>query len=317
MYGVPSLVVADNDKRLNPKTGRGQFTAARTMIQELLGVRVRFAAPAHQQANGLVEHMVRTLKDHVAARRTQAGTAEERRGGWELDLAVALQCYNAAPHSSTGHSPNVLQHGRILPTQLDRILGGGRPDAWRRFSDYAAAQGHRLREACLDAKADMEKVKAQQERDANGDEPAEAVSFAVDEVVKVLTKPVPANQLAPKGLHDRWTIARVVSEDTHNVEVRFHADKMRAGAQKPHVPQGFRTEVAGDRPGEFPGQRPVAGSEAPQSHGSAAGATDGTTGTGAFAALVGWPGERQGDWTGRNEDGTRAGAGGGRRRGTR
>ena len=59
----------------------------------------------HQQTNGLVEHVNRTVTD--ISKTTESGEQD-----WDLQLPFILFAYRATPQACTGKSPLCQLHGR-------------------------------------------------------------------------------------------------------------------------------------------------------------------------------------------------------------
>ena len=96
-HGIPRIILSDN----GPCFTANQF---RNSLREL-GINHRFAAPYHQQTNGLVERWNRSLLTML--RTLLQSHAED----WDEYLQMACFAYRTTPHSSTGMTPFELLYG--------------------------------------------------------------------------------------------------------------------------------------------------------------------------------------------------------------
>ena len=97
VHGVPRIVLTDNGPCFTAK----EFND--TLDQ--MGVDHRFAAPYHQQTNGMVERWNRTL---LVMLRPLLG---KHPNNWDDYLQMACFAYRTTPHSSTGKTPFQLVYG--------------------------------------------------------------------------------------------------------------------------------------------------------------------------------------------------------------
>ena len=97
-FGIPRIILTDN----GPCFTANQFMA--TMKE--LGIDHRYAAPYHQQTNGMVERWNRTL---MLMLRT---LLQSHADNWDEYLQMAVFAYRTTPHRSTGFTPFELVQGR-------------------------------------------------------------------------------------------------------------------------------------------------------------------------------------------------------------
>ena len=110
----------------------GQFQGH--LFQELctlMGIDKTRTTPYWPQGDGAVERVHRTIKDHIARRLHEHGHE------WDRVVNQVQFCYNTAIHSTTGHSPFFLTHGRepILPVHV--LLGHRPSDITSQHSEFA------------------------------------------------------------------------------------------------------------------------------------------------------------------------------------
>ncbi|XP_012833163.1 PREDICTED: uncharacterized protein LOC105954039 [Erythranthe guttata] len=96
-YGIPRNLVSDNGTQFN--------SAKISKWCEGMGIKQRFAAVAHPQANGQVEVTNRTLMEGIKKR------LEKAKGSWVEELHSVLWSYRTSPKEATGETPFALVHG--------------------------------------------------------------------------------------------------------------------------------------------------------------------------------------------------------------
>ncbi|XP_012850074.1 PREDICTED: uncharacterized protein LOC105969843 [Erythranthe guttata] len=105
-YGLPRDLVSDNGT---------QFNSARiTKWCKGLGIRQRYAAVAHPQANGQVEVVNRVIIESIKKRLDRA------KGNWVDELHSVLWAYRTSPKEATGETPFSLVHGSeaVIPLEV-------------------------------------------------------------------------------------------------------------------------------------------------------------------------------------------------------
>ena len=100
-FGTPRVVVADNGSQL---VGEEMKSFARRH-----GMRMHFVQPYHQQANGLAERTIQTIKK---ALRALAVLDPARTGDWTRDVPAAVWSFVSATSASRGISPFELAYGQ-------------------------------------------------------------------------------------------------------------------------------------------------------------------------------------------------------------
>ena len=98
IHGCPRIVLSDN----GPCFTANQFTAS----MKEMGIDQRYAAPYHQQTNGMVERWNRTLLVMLRP------LMQENADNWDEYLQMACFAYRTTPHSSTGRTPFEMLFGR-------------------------------------------------------------------------------------------------------------------------------------------------------------------------------------------------------------
>jgi transposase InsO family protein len=99
-HGVNDILVTDNGT---------SFTAVFfNEVCKILGVKHITTSPCHAAGNGQIERVHRTMKKALSCFVNASG------GNWDEILPYFLMSYRASPHSSSGHSPFFLLHGREM-----------------------------------------------------------------------------------------------------------------------------------------------------------------------------------------------------------
>ncbi|XP_015904967.2 uncharacterized protein [Parasteatoda tepidariorum] len=116
LHGRPAYILTDRGK---------QFIAeAFHCLNNALGIKLSHTTPYHAQSNGQSERINLSIKSTIKI-------LKENNISFEIALQIHQQMYNAATHSTTGFSPNLLHLGRqvslffdtfnkeVSPSQLD------------------------------------------------------------------------------------------------------------------------------------------------------------------------------------------------------
>lgn len=108
-YGIPHVIVSDNDVKINSS----EFISFCTMN----GIRYVTTPVYHPASNGQAENSVKTCKKMIKC-------ILQENSGTQLDdrLLGFLFEYRNTPHCSTGKSPASLMMGRDLRSRLDLVL---------------------------------------------------------------------------------------------------------------------------------------------------------------------------------------------------
>ncbi|XP_012838229.1 PREDICTED: uncharacterized protein LOC105958770 [Erythranthe guttata] len=168
-YGLPKNIISDNGTQFNSKKIREWC--------EGLGIKQRFAAVAHPQANGQVEVINRILLEGIKKR------LEKAKGNWVEELHAVLWAYRTTRKESTGDSPFSLVYGSeaVAPVEV------GMPSS-RIMNFQQVANDQRLREnldLILEKQEDvMRKMEASKARiKAAYDKRVKARAFQVGDLV--------------------------------------------------------------------------------------------------------------------------------------
>ncbi|XP_012836532.1 PREDICTED: uncharacterized protein LOC105957150 [Erythranthe guttata] len=126
-YGLPRDLISDNGTQFNSAKIRGWCAG--------LGIKQRFAAVAHPQANGQVEVINRVLLEGIKKR------LEGAKGNWVEELHAVLWGYRTSLKEATGESPFSLVYGSeaVIPVEV------GMPSS-RIMNFHETANSMRLRE---------------------------------------------------------------------------------------------------------------------------------------------------------------------------
>ncbi|XP_012846942.1 PREDICTED: uncharacterized protein LOC105966912 [Erythranthe guttata] len=105
-YGLPRDLISDNGTQFNSAKIQGWCAG--------LGIKQRFAAVAHPQANGQVEVTNRVLLEGIKKR------LEAAKGNWVEELHAVLWGYRTSPKEATGESPFSLVYGTeaVIPVEV-------------------------------------------------------------------------------------------------------------------------------------------------------------------------------------------------------
>lgn len=105
-HGVPKEIMTDN----GPPFSSLFFE----QLTSLLGANNLFVPAYHPEANGVVERFMSTLRRKILTCTQQANITRT----WSAHLRIIQFVYNNTIHSSTGHTPFFLTHGRHPRTPL-------------------------------------------------------------------------------------------------------------------------------------------------------------------------------------------------------
>lgn len=98
-HGVPSVVLSDN--------GSNYVAAAVKVMYQVFGITGKTATPYNPQGNGVVERFNKTLNGLL-----RLACGGDLSDDWDVRLPACSFAYHKTPHSSTGHSPFFMEHGR-------------------------------------------------------------------------------------------------------------------------------------------------------------------------------------------------------------
>ena len=160
--GIPHVIVADRDS-----TWTSKFWTA---LCKHLNMKMELTTARHQNANGLAEAAVKTVKRMLTTVLNTIPTVES----WVEALPVIQLAYNNMPHTSTGFSPNELTYG----TNLNSTMLGVIPEDNVPAAAELAADVQRLVEAAI-----SNLVKAQTEQAKYYNRKRVSTSFEVGEKV--------------------------------------------------------------------------------------------------------------------------------------
>ena len=108
VHGIPRVILTDNGPCFTAKEFQN--------VIGRLGIEHRFAAPYHQQTNGMVERWNRTLL--VMLRPMMMRHVHN----WDSYLQLACFAYRTTPHASTGISPFEMLYGRQAVFPADALF---------------------------------------------------------------------------------------------------------------------------------------------------------------------------------------------------
>jgi transposase InsO family protein len=161
--GIPHVIVADRDS-----TWTSKFWSA---LCKHLNMKMELTTARHQNANGLAEAAVKTVKRMMTTVLNTIPTIES----WVEALPIIQLAYNNMPHTATGFSPNELTYG----TNLNSTMLGEIPESHVvPAADELAVDIKRIAEA-----ATVNLLKAQAEQAKYYDRKRLSTSFAVGDKV--------------------------------------------------------------------------------------------------------------------------------------
>ena len=177
-------------------------------ICELLAIDKVFTAPHHQQANGAVERLNRTVLDQLSH------FVNEQGSDWDLHLPKMVFAYNQSVHSSTGFSPFYLSTGQEprFPTE---VVCKFRPSPYLDLQDFVSDFKTSFSTALSVARKAI--AEASQRAKQKYDQSAQPHSFQVGDRVFLdnpSEKQGPAHKFAKK-----LGPFRVVKVSSHNVDL--------------------------------------------------------------------------------------------------
>lgn len=135
-FGCPSRLLSDRGSHFrNELIGN---------ISQRCGVRQLFTLPYHHEAAGLVERVMRSLKNGLRS------LVRDRRSDWDVFLPGIAMALRMTPHSSTGDTPFFLQYGRdprwpsdvILPTPETQDVSISSADGFVRHLNQVLNASH-------------------------------------------------------------------------------------------------------------------------------------------------------------------------------
>ena len=105
-FGIPYAIVSDNGRQFDNKLLNSFCTD--------LQIKQPHSSPAHPQANGQAEVMVRTVLRNLKTR------LEKAKGLWVDELPGVLWAYRTTPRTPTGETPFSLAFGTeaVIPVEL-------------------------------------------------------------------------------------------------------------------------------------------------------------------------------------------------------
>ena len=109
-FGTPRVIVADNGPQLDCELMRS--------FARRHGIALRFVAPYHQQANGLAERTIQSIK---RALRALVALDTKRTGDWTQYVHEAVWSFVTATSSSRGVSPFELVYGQPPILSVNRL----------------------------------------------------------------------------------------------------------------------------------------------------------------------------------------------------
>ena len=183
-HGFPREVTSDQGKCFSAEVTREVFA--------LLRLSHRMAVPYHQQANGLVERLNKTLATMLSM------YVDDSHEDWDEFLGFVAFAYNTSRQESTGYSPFMLVYGRepVIPTDL--ITATGPEQIQQTGADELLRTMGRLREEVRDRLAFVQaRQKGQYDEHAD-----EATTYEPGDLVLIF-RPRRKKGLAEKLLH-QW-----------------------------------------------------------------------------------------------------------------
>ena len=97
LYGLPSSIVSDRDRKFNSHFWRAIFAK--------LDTKLNLSIADHPQSDGQTERVNQVLEDMLRA------YVSNRQSNWEDYLSLLEFAYNSAKHVSTGYNPFMLMYG--------------------------------------------------------------------------------------------------------------------------------------------------------------------------------------------------------------
>ena len=91
-----------------------------------------FSAPCHQQANGLIERLFKTIKPMLVI------TANQRNKGWDEVIPTVELVVQAAIQTSMGYSPFEIVYGSSVKLPWELGANHGLQTKWSNIKDYVA-----------------------------------------------------------------------------------------------------------------------------------------------------------------------------------
>ena len=104
--GIPQDIVVDRDSLWTSRFW--------TALSRHMNVQMRITTARHQNANGLAESSVKSMKKMLTSMLNRTSTLS-----WIESLPIIQLAYNNTPHTSTGYSPNKMTFGHNLNQSVD------------------------------------------------------------------------------------------------------------------------------------------------------------------------------------------------------
>lgn len=131
-YGTPKFIKTDNGPAFISHEW-ARFSREQKFVHQKI-------TPLHPEANGMAERIMQPINKAIRA-------AMVDKSDWRVNLSRFIRNYRSTPHSSTGLSPSLLQHGidnyPLLPKMFDKILTTEMQEQVR-MNDYEAKRKMKL-----------------------------------------------------------------------------------------------------------------------------------------------------------------------------
>ena len=127
--GIPQDIVVDRDSLWTSKFW--------TALSAHMNVQMNITTARHQNANGLAESSVKSMKKMLTSMLNRSST-----NSWIETLPIIQLAYNNMPHTSTGFSPNEMTFGTNLNTAIDKT-----PTAIKTADEISASVDAIIKEA--------------------------------------------------------------------------------------------------------------------------------------------------------------------------